>query len=179
MVVMAVLTIPLHTFAKLEAARGALTLRVSVTPKELNMKRYAVMSLAAALSVVAASISMAPCQAQFLKTLQDSLLGGQAAQQQANSLGQPQLTLVGTVNLPPAQYMMTNVQTGQGFYVTVQNGQMFLGGQQVAPQNLVPNQTAIPQQQTGGFGGMVKNGLGNFLQNQIAPQQGQQLVPNQ
>jgi hypothetical protein len=59
---------------------------------------------------------------------------------------------------------------------------MFLGGQQVAPQNFQSNQAPLTQQQTqqggGGFGGMVKNGLGNFLQNQIAPQQGQQL-PNQ
>ncbi|CAN5537875.1 hypothetical protein BH11CYA1_BH11CYA1_14800 [soil metagenome] len=141
------------------------------------MKRYAVISLAAALSVAAAGLSMAPCQAQFLKNLQDSLLGGQAAQQQANSFAQPQQTLVGTVNLPPAQYMMTNVQTGQGFYVTVQNGQMFLGGQQVAPQAVVPSQVAPVQPQSGGFGGMVKNGLGSFLQNQIAPQQ--QAIPNQ
>ncbi len=146
------------------------------------MNRYAVMSLAAALAVTTAGISTAPCQAQFLKTLQDSLLGGQNAQQ-GTAFNQPQLSLVGTVNLPPAQYMMTNVQTGQGFYVTVQNGQMFLGNQQVAPQNFMPNQTVAPQQpvqqQTGGFGGMVKNGLGSFLQNQIAPQQGQQVVPNQ
>ncbi len=145
------------------------------------MNRYAVMSLAAALSVVASGVTMAPCQAQFLKTLQDSLLGGQNAQQ-GTGFNQPQMSLVGTVNLPPAQYMMTNVQTGQAFYVTVQNGQMFLGNQQVAPQNFMPNQNMAPQQsgqQQGGLGGMVKNGLGSFLQNQMAPQQGQQLAPNQ
>ena len=138
------------------------------------MKRYAMVSFAAALSVAVAGIFGAPCQAQFLKNLQDSLLGGSAAQQQANGVAQPQL--VGQVNLPPAQYMMTNVTTGQAFYVTVQNGQMYLGGQQTAPQ-VMPGQTVIPQQQGGGFGGMVKNGLGNFLQNQITPQQ--QAVPNQ
>lgn len=143
------------------------------------MKRFAVISLAAALSVATAAVSMAPCQAQFLKNLQDSLLGGQAAQQQANGVNQPQMSLVGTVNLPPAQYMMTNVQTGQGFYVTVQNGQMFLGGQQVTPPVVVPSQTAVPQQQPSGFGGMVKNGLGNFLQNQMAPQPTQPAFPNQ
>lgn len=145
------------------------------------MKRFAVISLAAGLSLLATGFTSAPCQAQFLKTLQDTLLGGQNGQQ-ASTVVPPQQTLVGTVNLPPAQYMMTNVQTGQGFYVTVQNGQMFLGGQQVAPQSFQPSQTIAPQQptqQSGGFGGMVKNGLGSFLQNQIAPQQGQQVVPNQ
>lgn len=149
------------------------------------MNRYAVISLAAVFSLVATGFSMAPCQAQFLKTLQDSLLGGQNGQQQGTALGQQPPALVGTVNLPPAQYLMTNVQSGQAFYVTVQNGQMFLGGQQVAPQNFQSNQAPLLQQQqqtqqgSGGFGGMVKNGLGNFLQNQIAPQQGQQLTPNQ
>jgi hypothetical protein len=137
------------------------------------MKRYAMVSIAAASAVAAASVFVAPCQAQFLKNLQDSLLGGTAGQQQANGVAQPQL--VGSVNLPPAQYMMTNVQTGQAFYVTVQSGQMYLGGQQAPP--VMPSQTVMPQQQGGGFGGMVKNGLGNFLQNQITPQQ--QAVPNQ
>ncbi len=147
------------------------------------MKRYVVLSLAAALSLLATGFTSAPCQAQFLKTLQDTLLGGQNGQQQGTALSQQPPALVGTVNLPPAQYLMTNVQSGQAFYVTVQNGQMFLGGQQVAQPNLMPNQTVAPQQPTqqgsGGFGGMVKNGLGSFLQNQIAPQQGQQLTPNQ
>jgi len=109
------------------------------------MNRYAVMSIAAGLSIAAAGVSMAPCQAQFLKTLENSLLGGQNAQQ-GTGFNQPQLSLVGTVNLPPAQYMMTNVQTGQAFYVTVQNGQMFLGGQQIAPPNLLQNQNMAPQQ---------------------------------
>jgi len=139
------------------------------------MKRYA------AVALVALAFAGTPCHAQFLQKLEQTLTGGQGQQQ-----GMPgQLNqVIGNVNLPPGQYMMTNVQSGQAFYVAVQNGQMFLTGPgQQAPQ-MMPGQGGggifpqqgqgfLQQQQgQGGMGGLIKNGLGNFLQNQLAPQQG-------
>jgi hypothetical protein len=117
-----------------------------------------------ALLLLALGFIATPCQAQFFKKLEQDLMGGQNPGQT-----QVQAQLVGNVNLPPGQYMMTNVQTGQGFYVVVQNGQMFLSGQQGIPQTIAPGQGAIQQQGTGG-------GFGNFLKNELAPQQ---QFPNQ
>ena len=127
------------------------------------MKRYA------AMLVLALVLVGVPCQAQFLKQLENSLLGGQQPGQQ-----QGMTSLVGNVNLPPGQYMMTNVQTGQAFYVVVQNGQMFLTGQPVQQQMMVPGPGMMQQQQQqqGGMGGLLNGGLGNFLKNGLAPQQG-------
>ena len=132
------------------------------------MKRFAAVSFFAFVLVAV------PCQAQFLKTLEKDLLGGQGqAQQQGAVPGQQgQGSLIGNVNIPPGQYMMTNVQTGQAFYVLVQAGQMFLSGPPASPQMMAPGQGMMqqqPQQQQGG-------GFGNFLRNQLAPQQ---QVPNQ
>lgn len=59
-----------------------------------------------------------------------SQIGGLLGQGQGLIQGQGS-TLVGNVSLPPAQYMMTNVQTGQAFYVTAQNSQMFLNNQPI------------------------------------------------
>jgi hypothetical protein len=126
-----------------------------------------------------------PSSAQFLKKLEQELVGGQ---QQTGQPAQP--TLLGTVNLPPGQYLMTNVQSGQAFYVLVQGGQMYLSNQAVQqPQQqgflpgVLPGQGLMPgqngqglppgQQQQGGMGGFVERGLGNFLKNEIAPNPGQ------
>lgn len=121
------------------------------------MKRFA------AVSLVALVLVAIPCQAQFLKTLEKDLLNGQGQQQQQGNMPGQQGpgSLVGNVNLPPGQYMMTNVQTGQAFYVSVQNGQMFLSSP--PPQMMAPGQGMMQQQQRGGFG--------NFLRNELAPQQ--------
>src|SRR5262249_30319661 len=122
------------------------------------------------------------------------LVGGQQQQQPAP---QAQPTLIGNVNLPAGQYLMTNVQTSQAFYVVVQGGQMYLSSQpaaqgqgllQGAGQGVIPGvgQGVIPgvgqglipgqqpqQQQQGGVGGFVERGLGNFLKNELSPKPGQ------
>ncbi|MBS1994569.1 MAG: hypothetical protein JSS86_22370 [Cyanobacteria bacterium SZAS LIN-2] len=145
------------------------------------MKRYAVAAIAGVISLLAIAAAASPCQAQFMKQLGQELLGGQGQNQlpgvlpgQQNTAGFGQMqsaNLVGTVNLPQGQYMMTNLQTNQAFYVTVQNGQMFFsnGGDQ-SMQQTMPGTQALPQQQ-GGLGGLVKNGLGSFLNNQLQKQQ--------
>lgn len=109
-----------------------------------------------------------------------SQIGGLLGQGQGLIQGQGS-TLVGNVSLPPAQYMMTNVQTGQAFYVTVQNSQMFLNNQPIGQGagQIMPGQIPAGQMtQQGGLGGLMQNGLGNFLKNELAPQQ-QQSLPNQ
>jgi hypothetical protein len=127
------------------------------------MKRYI------AVSLVALAFGGVPCSAQLLQKLEQGLMAGQG--QQGMMPGQQaQATMIGNVNLPPGQYMMTNVQTGQAFYVAIQNGQMFLTGQQVAPQMMAPGQGMMMQQQQGGAGGLMNGGLGNFLKNELAPQ---------
>lgn len=94
---------------------------------------------------------------------------------------QSQSNLVGNVNLAPGQYMITNTQTGQAFYVVVQNGQMILGQQQSQFGNGGPGQFGqgqapqqgglFPQTQQGGVGGLLKNGINSYLQNKMTPQQ--------
>ena len=128
------------------------------------MKRYAASALLLILVLAAA-----PCQAQFLKKLEQEFLG--QGQQQGLTPGQP--TMVGNANLPPGQYMMTNVQTGQAFYITIQNGQIYLTGQAVNQpgQGFVQQQQQQQQQPPSGLGGMIKGGLGSFLKNELTPQQ--------
>jgi len=137
--------------------------RVEVTFLQLceALKEFA-MKRTVALSLVALIFIGIPCQAQILKHLEQDLMGGQGQTQ-------VQAQLVGNVNLPPGQYMMTNVQTGQGFYVTVQNGQMYLSAQQGTQQMMAPGQQGGMQRGTGG-------GFGNFLKNELTPQQ---QFPNQ
>ncbi len=120
----------------------------------------------AAVAVLTLIIVALPCQAQFLKKLEQDLIGGQ--NQQGLMPGQqPQAVMVGNVNLPPGQYIMTNTQTGQAFYVAVQNGQMFLTNNQPSQQMIAPGQGMYQQQgQTGGLGG-----LGNIIRNELAPRQ--------
>lgn len=158
------------------------------------MKRKVIVSVVAIASIVALGFAAAPCQAQLLKKLEQGLLGGQnqmgglgQMNGQGNISGQGnmngQASLVGTVNLPPGQYMMSNVQTGQAFSVFVQNGQMYLNGQ--AQQGLAPGQSMIQQlpgmipgmQQPNGMmpqQGGLKQGFGNFLKNELMQQQMQQ-----
>jgi hypothetical protein len=107
-----------------------------------------------------------------------SQIGGLLGQGQIQGQGS---TLIGNVSLPPAQYMMTNVQTGQAFYVTVQNSQMFLNSQPMGQGTgqVMPGQIPAGQMmQQGGLGGLMQNGLGNFLKNELSPQQ-QRSLPNQ
>jgi len=147
------------------------------------MKRNAVAATAGVISLLAIAAIGSPCQAQFMKQLGQELLGGQGQGQLPGmqngqlggiGLGQNQnASFVGNVNLPQGQYMMTNLQTNQAFYVTVQSGQMFFSADPNAAQQLVPGAQGLPQQQ-GGIGGMVKNGLGSFLKNQMQQPQPQQ-----
>ena len=142
------------------------------------MKRHAIASIAGVVTLLA--LAAVPCQAQFMKQLGQELLGGQNQNQQGllgqqNTAGFGQMqtaNLVGNVNLPQGQYMMTNLATNQAFYVTVQNGQMFFSNDQSAQQTL-PGAQGL-QQQPAGIGGMVKNGLGSFLKNQLQQPQPQQ-----
>lgn len=151
------------------------------------------------LLLLAMTFCALPCQAQFLKELGKELLGGAGAQQmpgQQQQAGAP----AGSTSLPPGQYMMTNMGTGQGYYVMVDaNGQMFAsvpqGGQVQAPQavsgplgGLVPQlggqaqlqqQQPQQQQQQGGFGGFVKGTLNNMIKNQLTPSQGAGSFPVQ
>jgi hypothetical protein len=170
------------------------------------MNRQAIAYMSAVVSLSAVFLAVSPCQAQLLKQLEQGLMGGQQGQlpgamagqqgqipgamfgqQQGGMFGQQQgsmfgqqagATLVGNVNLPPAQYLMTNLQTNQAFYVTVQNGQMYLTGQPGGAQTMMPGQ-GMMQQQQGGMGGLMNGGLGKFLKNELQPQQGQQQLPNQ
>lgn len=141
-----------------------------------------------------------PANAQFLKNLEHSLLGG--AGQQGGMPGQAQF--IGNVSLPTGNYMMSNVQTGQAFYVSVQNGQMYLsqGTTPAGYGGLMPGQNGggLPpsfggfmpgqnggglapggQQQGSGLGGVMRGGFGNFLKNELMPGQQQQpmLQPGQ
>jgi len=144
------------------------------------------MKRVAALSLIAMALTASPCHAQILQKLEQGLLGGQG-QQQGMPGQSTQPVLVGTVNLPQGQYMMTNVQSGQAFYVTVQNGQMYFSQSSappmMAPGSMAPGQMMPPgqmmqQQQQPGMGGFFRNGLGNIIQKELAPQQ-QQQFPNQ
>lgn len=84
----------------------------------------------------------------------------------------------GTTNLPAGQYALTNLNSGQAYIVVVSpNGQMFaqdprmlqisigVNGQPLAGQpGLLPGST-----QQNGIGGMIKQGIGSFLQNSLTP----------
>jgi hypothetical protein len=165
------------------------------------MKRQAIAYMAAAVSLSAIFTAASPCQGQLLKQLEQGLMGGQGqgqqqglmpgqqaggmyGQQNGSMFGQQAggmfgqqagATLVGNVNLPQGQYVMTNMQTSQAFYVTVQNGQMFLTSQPGAPQAM-PSGQMMPQQQ-GGMGGL--GGLGRLLKNELQQQQAPQQIPTQ
>ncbi len=111
-------------------------------------------------------LSTMPVQAQFLKKLGEGLLQGQGQNQgMAGQQGQP----AGSTSLPPGQYMMTNMASGQGYYIMVDgNGQMFAsipqGGQQMQ------NQQLQNQPGAGGFRGALQN-LVPGMQQQAGMQQ--------
>ncbi|MBX9686801.1 MAG: hypothetical protein K2X27_08875 [Candidatus Obscuribacterales bacterium] len=131
--------------------------------------------------VLAVNLWSNPCQAQFLKKLSEELLQGQSNQQNNPASIQSQGSPAGNTNLPPGQYMMTNMNTGQGFYIMVNgNGQMFASipgsGQNLPTQSATPpmvpgSNPALNQPATqNGVGGFMKGALNNFLQNQLSPQ---------
>ncbi len=147
------------------------------------MKRYAI-------SLLALLFVAAPCNAQFLKKLEQEFsqnqtgggaLGGLSSLLPGANNGGGQVA--GTTSLPQGQYTMTNMQTGQAYYVLVnQSGQMFaslapagqnpMNAQQyLNPQQLQQQQLMQQQQmgQGGGMSNMVKSGLGNFLKQELAP----------
>lgn len=93
----------------------------------------------------------------------------------------------GSTSLPAGQYMMTNINTGQSYYIFINaQGQLmaqdpralqFNVQQLNIPATSAPGATnaTTPSPAQGGFGGMLKQGLNSFLQNQMnnsaAPQQ--------
>lgn len=134
------------------------------------MKRHLVLA-----GFAATLLSSQPCQAEnFFKDALRSAAQGIGGQQQV--AGSP----AGNTNLPPGQYMMTSMYSGQAFYVTVtQQGQMFAAdprtvqvyfqpqGQQPLMNQGYQQQQMMPGQQMpqqgGGFGSMLKNTLMNNL----------------
>ncbi len=145
-----------------------------------------------AISLLALLFVAAPANAQFLKKLEQEFAQSQTGQGALGGLGsllpgQGGSQSAGTTSLPAGQYTMTNMQTGQAYYVMVNtSGQMFAsvapggGGmmqpnaqQYMNPQQL-QQQQMLQQQQQGGMGGMMKGGLGNFLKQELAPKQPQQ-----
>lgn len=136
--------------------------------------------------------SNSPCFAEnFLKDMAKNMITGGGQQQQQQGVGG---NAVGQASLPPGQYMMTNLSTGQGFYVfitgqgqivaqdprllqvTVQPLQAGGGGFiQPAPGGLMPQQQGYGQpqqpQQGGGLGSMMRGALNNYMQGQGQPQQ--------
>lgn len=162
----------------------------------------------AAVLTLSLLLAVPSCQAQFLKKLGQDLLNGNNNQNMpgqfgGGTAGQP----AGTTNMPPGQYMMTNMGSGQAFYILVDNnGQMYAsvpGNNGMAPGMVQPGMGQVQQggmggllqqgagllqgggaqqqgfgqpaqQQQPGVGGMMRGALGNFLQNQIAPQPQQQ-----
>lgn len=86
----------------------------------------------------------------------------------------------GTTSLPTGQYMMTNINTGQSYYIFINaQGQLMAQDPRALQFNVqqlnIPAVTAAgtaPAATTttpgqGGFGGMLKQGLNSFLQNQM------------
>ncbi|MBX9951318.1 MAG: hypothetical protein K2Y39_19270 [Candidatus Obscuribacterales bacterium] len=92
---------------------------------------------------------------------------------------------VGTSTLPAGQYLMSNLATGQSLFVIVSpQGQMTaqdpraiqvsLGASATMPvsaQPGAPATTGAPG--SGGFGGLLKQGLDTFIQNKFTQPQGQ------
>ena len=105
--------------------------------------------------------------------------------QPARAQNQPAgLMQLGSTSLPAGQYMMTNINTGQSYYIFInQQGQLMAQDPRalqfnVQPLNLNANTTPVsaPAGSTaagaattggGGFSGLLKQGLDSFLQNRI------------
>lgn len=107
-------------------------------------------------ALVVMMLIAAPCQAQDSQKPEQGLPGKQ--EQQGLMQGQQQ-KLIGNVNLPPGPYVLTNVRSGQNFYVAVENGQMYLAGQDSPVPVILPGPVTPQQQQ--GIGGIrgVQNGI--------------------
>lgn len=88
-----------------------------------------------------------------------------------------QMVQAGTSTLPPGQYMLTNMNTGLALYVVINpQGQMLAQDPrllQISAQPLSAQQAQQvvqqQEQQPASFGGLLKQGLGSFLQNKLAP----------
>lgn len=96
---------------------------------------------------------------------------------------------VGTSTLPAGQYLMSNLATGQSLFVIVSpQGQMTaqdpraiqvsLGASATMPIGAQPGAPATGGQPagaqgSGGFGGLLKQGLDSFIQNKFTQPQGQ------
>lgn len=92
------------------------------------------------------------------------------------------LLQAGSSSLPPGQYMMTNIGTGQSYYIFINSsGQLLAQDPRALQVNVLPlsQPAAVTTQPTApaqpaGFGGMLKQGLDSYLQNRLktpAPQQ--------
>lgn len=88
------------------------------------------------------------------------------------------LLQAGNSNLPQGQYMMTNINTGQSYYVFINSGgQMMAQDPRALQVNVLPltagtvNPAVPAQTQPRGFGGMLRQGLDSYLQNSVKPQQ--------
>lgn len=115
-----------------------------------------------------------------------SLLSACASLCVAAAQAQPaNMVPMGNTNLPTGQYMMTNMNTGQSYYVFVSGtGQLMvqdpralnisvqaLNQAPATPVTPAVGAPANPQNATGGrgFGSILKQGLDTFLQTQTQP----------
>lgn len=134
------------------------------------MKRIAVFLLVSFL------LAAPGAEAQFLKKLGQELMSGATGQGGAGTAGQP----AGTTNLPPGQYNMNNMQTGQSFYVMVDNnGQMYASvnnNGMIQPGGMVPGAVAPGMGQRGGLLQQGLQGLtgGQNMNQQMQPGMQQQ-----
>lgn len=118
------------------------------------MKRHFVIALVSSVALAA------PCMGDnffkdALRNAAQGALGGGGGQQIAGQAA-------GNTNLPAGQYMMTNMFSGQGFYVTITpQGQMFAQDPRAVQVILQPaGQPLMNQGIPGGGGG---GGLGGLL----------------
>lgn len=117
-----------------------------------------------------------------------------APQSQQLQLGSPDLNsaqkiLTGATSLPPGDYSITNMGTGQAFFLQVApGGQTFAIDPRTVQSYLAPGGQAMPQQDpslqavdpnapapsltqqaAGKLGGALKNSVTNYLQNRFTP----------
>ncbi len=123
------------------------------------MKRLAVML------VISLAMAVPASHAEFFKKLGQDLLNGATGQNMpgqfgGGTAGQP----AGTTNMAPGQYMMTNMHTGQAFYILVDNnGQMYASvpNNGMTPGMVQPGMGQMGMGQTqGGMGGLLQQGAG-------------------
>lgn len=128
-----------------------------------------------------------PCHAQGTfqemrsraqQMLQQQQQGQQGQLQGQQMPGQTASMPSGTSSVQPGTYMMSNMETGQAFFVNVvPGGQMFAVDPRSVQVSFSPmgGGGMMQQQQSGnGLGGMIKGTLGNYLEKKLAPQQAPQ-----